>query len=974
MGAGVFACLLLSIPLLAQNYGYVAGSISDASDSSVPGAVISVVNEDTGFRRETQSQPDGRFSVWSLEPGLYKITVRKPGFRTMIQFGVKVSQSQPARADFKLVIGSVQETITVEGTAPLLDDQDASVGTLVSGEFASRLPVNGHSLLEVLQFTAGVIPTPATRGDAGQFTVDGQRPNTHYFMVDGVSANSGVSGGGLPAQSNGGTLPAMTAFGTLDSVASLESVQEVRVQTSTTVPEFGRLPGAQISLTSRSGSNDFHGGLTYGFRNEALDANDWFANRHGDPRAPLSLYDLAPTFTGPILKNLTFFALAYQLTRLTQPLVADQPVPSLADRLGAPPSSQQALALFPLPNNGPATWTSRISRPSQLDGGSARIDQAITPRITLFARYSESASSTAFGTTTVNWLDLRSRSATFGVNLRARSNLLFDLRLNDSRTTSFSVWQPGAPCFSLLNVSSCGPLIRFTIDGIGQIISGPEGKRSQGQFQVSPTASLHVSAHSIRFGGDYRRLSPSRDDAAPTLTVSASGIADLQNPGSLWNNTAPAQHVSAELSEASLFAQDTWQAASRLVLTYGLRWEISPAPSPAKFANYLDPATGAITTVAGPIWKASYTNIAPRFGLAWRLDKTGKTVLRAGAGLYYDSSLSLATDLVNDGPLNVSTYSNARGGLAATILQYGFLTDLQLPRVLQWNTSLDRALGSHDSVSVSYVGSSGDGLIRRELGGLGSADRQLFVLATNHGVSSYESLQVQYRRRLAQGLEAIGSYAWSHSIDNSSTDSGLYLTGPGVTSAQDRASSDFDVRHVFTAGFSYSYKNWALDGIFRARSGFPINILQAEQFEGISLENVFRPNLLGGQPLWIQNGNAPGGRAINAAAFQPTASGVQGTLGRNAISGFGMNQLDLAARREFPLSEHRSLELRVEGFNIFNHPNFADPLRFLSSPLFGQSTSMLNLMLGTGSPGSGLTPMFQAGSSRSLQMTLKLRF
>ncbi|MGA2601390.1 MAG: hypothetical protein ABSH09_30870 [Bryobacteraceae bacterium] len=162
--------------------------------------------------------------------------------------------------------------------------------------------------------------------------------------------------------------------------------------------------------------------------------------------------------------------------------------------------------------------------------------------------------------------------------------------------------------------------------------------------------------------------------------------------------------------------------------------------------------------------------------------------------------------------------------------------------------------------------------------------------------------------------------------------------------------------------------------MFRARTGFPINVLDEEQYTGIGFENVFRPNVLPGQPIWIKDANAPGGRSLDPAAFQSVSNSVQGNLGRNAIAGFGMSQLDLAVRREFLRDDRRSLQLRIEAYNSLNHPNFADPIRFLSSPLFGQSTSMLNLMLGSGSPGSGLAPLYQAGGARSLQIGLRFRF
>jgi hypothetical protein len=132
--------------------------------------------------------------------------------------------------------------------------------------------------------------------------------------------------------------------------------------------------------------------------------------------------------------------------------------------------------------------------------------------------------------------------------------------------------------------------------------------------------------------------------------------------------------------------------------------------------------------------------------------------------------------------------------------------------------------------------------------------------------------------------------------------------------------------------------------------------------------------VVAGAPLWIADSNAPGGRYINPTAFRSLPSGRQGNLGRNAIVGFGMSQVDLAVRREFRLGERRMLQFRMEAFNGLNEANFADPVRFMSSPMFGRSTSMLNLMLGTGSPGSGLAPILQTGGPRSFQATLRFYF
>lgn len=982
-------CLAGIVPLRAQHYTYITGAIVDGSGASVPGTFITVVNEDSGTRRSALTEFDGGYVVSSLEPGSYKITVRKEGFRTMIRFGVKVAELRPARVDFKLVVGSVQETITVEGGAPLLDSEDAAVATVVGRDEIEHLPVNGNNLLGLLELTPGVVVTPATRGESGQFTVNGQRPNTHYFTVDGASANSGVSGGAVPAHSNGGALPGMTAFGSFDTLVSLDALEQVRVQTSTTVPEFGRMPGAQISLSSRSGTNEFHGSLLYGFRNRVLDANDWFANAHGDPRASLQIDNFGAALGGAIWRNHTFFFVSYEAERVRQPFSWRQPVPSLATRENAPVWVRPMLNLFPAANGGDlgtglALWTGAFSRPSRLDIGAARLDQAITSRLTAFGRYSESPSSTQFGASPVNFLDLASRSLTLGVNWRPRTDLVADLRINGSQVSSNSNWNQAPPgtlpdCYiqpvlaAFFATSPCNSLVRLAITGVGQVVVGSEGQRTQTQFQAGQTVALNRGKHAWSFGADYRRLTPSRRDAGGTDSIVAGTTADFVQTSNLWTSSSPLQTSSGTLEELSLFAQDTWRVTPRLTATYGLRWELSPAPLAATPVNFLDEVSGSVVQLQEPLWKTSYTNFAPRAGAAYRLTNSGRAVIRGGMGLYFDSSLSLATDLINDGPLSVSQYKSVNV-FVTRLLQFGFLPDLRLPLVKQWNATLEHALDDHDVVSLGYVGSTGRDLIRREAGGLGSTPTTWYAFATNHGSSVYHGLEAQYRRALAHGVQALVSYSWSHSIDNSSTDSGLYWAGSGLMPNGDRGPSDFDVRHALTAGFTYEKRGWAVDGMIRTRTGFPVNVLNAEQYTGIPFENIFRPDRVSGQQVWIDDSGAPGGRRINPQAFHIAPDAVQGNLGRNALSGFGMSQADLALRREFFRRERSSLQVRIEAFNVLNHPNFGDPVRFLASPLFGQSSSMLNLMLGTGSPGSGLAPVFEAGGSRSLQIVARFRF
>ena len=995
VGSAVVLLLCTAAIIVAQPHTYVSGLIRDPSDAAVPGAALTVVNEDTGFRRSTASGPDGSYAVAALEPGTYRITVRKEGFRTMIRVGVRLMLGQPSRIDFELPLGSMQETVTVEGLRTAVVQNDVSLGTLVTHDQIESVPANGRNFLSLLELTAGTVVTPATRGEAGQFSAGGQRPNSNYFTVDGVSVNTGVSAGGSPARNTGGSLPGMTAIGSLHGLLPLDAADEFRVETSSTSAEFGRLPGAQVVMTSRSGSNELHGSLFEAMRNTPLAANDWFSNSRGVRRSQLSIHDFGASMGGPVQRNRTFFYASYEGLRLKQPFSWRSAVPDRQVRLESADWVQPLLGLFPVPNgraleSGTAEWTGLNTRPSRLDTGNLRIDHALTSRITLFGRYNRTPSWSEYNGTQLNRIAMDSRSATLGLNVRFRPAVLFELRMNYSDAKLDSEWGnlPTASCVltpvaqRLLRIDdACGVLLRFSIAGIGNVVSGREPDQTQSQRHFAPSLSIGSGSHQLRIGGDYRRLDPRRRDWSSSVGVIAEAVSDMVTGQNLWVTLNTQRAVDTTLAEGSVYAQDSWRVHSRLTALFGVRWELSASPRLKQAVYPSDPLPLYVFKDQEQMWAKPFGNVGWRAGLAWRPAANGRTVVRAGAGLYFDSSFSVATDLVNGGPFSMSQFGSAVHAPFTTVMSYGFEPGLRLPSVGQWNATIEHAFDDANVVTASYTGARGRDLLRREVGGPGNTETLRLALATNNARSSYHAMQWQYRLRATRGLTGLLSYTWSHSIDNSSSDSVLQWAGAGVTATTDRGSSDFDVRHLFSGALTYRVpwrnrwiRDWQWDGIFRARSGFPLTVLNSEYAMGLTFANAFRPNLAPGQPVWLSDGSAAGGRRLNPAAFVTAGQRVQGNLGRNAIAGLGMSQVDLALSRDFRFGERRGLVFRVEAFNALNHPNFADPVRFLSSPLFGAAPSMLNLMLGSGSPGSGLTPAFQSGGPRAVQLQLRLRF
>ena len=282
---------------------------------------------------------------------------------------------------------------------------------------------------------------------------------------------------------------------------------------------------------------------------------------------------------------------------------------------------------------------------------------------------------------------------------------------------------------------------------------------------------------------------------------------------------------------------------------------------------------------------------------------------------------------------------------------------------------------------MSYVGQAGRDLLRQEGISQPNADFSgVFLLTRNNAFSNYHALQVQYRRPLSTRVQVLLNYSWSHSLDNASNDVVNAISDTVVSAQRDYASSDFDVRHSFSAALTcsipsvhrgplaYLTRDWQISSTMVARSGFPFNLAVV----GAELGGANpRPDVVPGQPFWVSTRGAPGGKIVNAAAFTTPADGQQGTEGRNDIPGFGLTQVDISVERHFSITDKVKLHFRTDAFNILNHPNFANPLGFYLGPsdtTFLQSTQMLNHGLG------GLNSLFQAGGPRSLQLSLKLDF
>src|SRR4029077_20789249 len=217
----------------------------------------------------------------NLSPNVYRIEIERSGFKKLLKPDLVLHVQDALKLDFEMTLGDVSETVTVESGAPLVNTESATVSTVIDRTFVENLPLNGRSFQTLIALTPGVVLTATAFNDQGQFSVNGQRADANYFTVDGVSANFGVTGLLQMVQTASGALPALSASGGTNSLVSVDAMQEFRLQTSSFAPEFGRMPGGLVSIVTRSGTNGYHGSAFEYFRNDVLDARDWFVNANG---------------------------------------------------------------------------------------------------------------------------------------------------------------------------------------------------------------------------------------------------------------------------------------------------------------------------------------------------------------------------------------------------------------------------------------------------------------------------------------------------------------------------------------------------------------------------------------------------------------------------------------------------------------------------------------------------------------------
>src|SRR5262249_2245366 len=366
-----------------------------------------------------------------------------------------------ARLDFVMRIGDSRTVVTVKGGPPLVNTEDASVGTVIGRDFIDKMPLNGRGIQSLIELTPGVEAVPVTSTNAGQFSVNGQRNDANYFTFDGVKAHlqAGLINTQLArrisvGQAGGAALPANNLLGTFSNLVSPDALQEFRIQTSTFAPEFGRAPGAQVGFVTRSGTTRYSGSLFEYFRNDIFDANDWFNNQQGLSKSPLRFNNFGATLGGPLkiphgFKHLdrTFFFFSFEDLVMRQPQpVVPFPVPDEKTRASASPLAAPIYSAVPLPNlpasaagittPGWGAYGQSLSNPTDQQTFGLRLDHYFSDKLIGFLRYNRAPSNTTFRSSYTPSIARRfavdTGMLTFGLTLSARATLVNDFRANFS--------------------------------------------------------------------------------------------------------------------------------------------------------------------------------------------------------------------------------------------------------------------------------------------------------------------------------------------------------------------------------------------------------------------------------------------------------------------------------------------------------------------------------------------------------------
>jgi outer membrane receptor protein involved in Fe transport len=1017
----VFYAAAMSLLLVSESWaqisgGSIVGSVLDSSGAAIVGAKVTATNLSTNEAQGTVTNGTGYFEFPVLPAGRYVLEAENPGFERAKTGEFSLNSGTRPRFDLKMVIGQATESIQVEALAPLVNATTADLGVVVDQSKVAALPLNGRDFQQLVALQAGVYSSPdSANGQRGGIEFNGASAFGNNLLMDGVDMTFGETSAS-PSDKAAGTEVGRAAGnstgngigrGSLINTISVEAIQEFKATGSAFSAEYGRATGGVLNLTTKSGSNQFHGTLFEFFRNDKLDANAFFSNRIGLPKPPLRWNQYGANLGGPIKRDRLFFFFNYEGAQASQnaPQTGNVPTPLLLGMVT--PAIRQNLSLLPAPTSPTSNPLIGLnyhndSRKNDENTFVSRGDWELgKQRLSVRYNYNHqdftvpnliAVSPSLFPT--------RYHNAEIADTESISSTMVNDWRLGFNRLDEFrhDVAFDSTPNF--LSVSDVG------------ISTGMDFLRfDSASYTAADNFTVVHGSHTLKAGFEIRNLRTNRFDFLnPSTTYLTVGhlIADTPDTVGLTIGGQRKLHN----TDYGFFVQDNWRLSRRLQVNAGLRYEyFSPFAGGWNVKNstdYFNPTY--IAKKGDPMYQPDRTDFSPRLGIVFDAFGDQKLILRAGAALTYNPlqagylyDLTFTSDprlpvfpsfLPGDvppgtnlsfpfNPSFITQYISNPSLLPKDIILSESIADPNRrdERSGTWNFSVQRALTSNLAFQASYVGT-------RNWNQLGSRNLNLFspqlgtrvhpnlgtvTLREFAGRSSYHALQLAVNQRLQHGVTFDFYYAYAKSLSYYGADSGASGGDATVQDANNIAGSygpkNSDLRHSETLVVSYALPSltkqsylasaflsgWNLQAIQTERSGLPINILAGVDEAGIRTAGFQRPDLVPSVNQYIRDLNTL--QWLNPAAFDnktPAAQLRYGDLGFNALRGLSRFGFDFALHKTFKIRERHNLTFRAEAFNILNHKVLNLPNSRVSSPTFGQITS--------------------GGDGRNVQLALKYLF
>jgi hypothetical protein len=725
--------LLLATPFIpvsgAQTTGSISGTVQDANGGVLPGVTVTVRNVQTEFVRSDVTGPEGRFVIAALPPGEYQARADLSGFRPYVRRDLHLTIGQTLSLAIRLDVGAMAEEVTVSGDASAINTSTAELSYLVGSDAIEQLPLNGRNYTDLALLQPGVLAFPHRDGGSVVahglgMSINGQDPRANVYLLDGTLQNDFTNG---PAGSAAGT-----ALGT-------ETVREFRVESNAYSAEFGRNSGGQINVLTKSGTNDFSGTAYLFHRNDALDSRNYF---DVGEKPDFHRNQFGITFGGPLQENRSFFFLGYEALVERLGRSVSTVVPDNLARQGILPSGNVGvsaavapyLAEFPEANGpslgqGLAAFTFPFNQQVDQHFVQGRVDYNLGTGNQLFARYTLDDTDQFLPTDYPQFpRNFISRNQFFTGEYRRVLSLktLNTTRVGISRTRIGQNVQADTsqrlgtfiPTRDSMGDIDIGGLKRFGPQSSGNL------RLVQNVFSVQNDLVHTRGRHVLKAGALAEHYQDNMVN--PTFSLGIFTFADLNafltnRPATFIGLTPEAQFDRYwRFTLFGLYAQDDFQITPRVSLNAGLRYEFSTVPEEKYGRDSALPDLMGSEPVVGPLYRnPTLTNFSPRAGVAWDVFGDGRTAVRGGYGLYFNTNnhqnliVTVTNPPFTPRPVIVNpTFPvppfNRAGAISIRPVQF----DLENPRIHVFNVNVQREVWGKTAVTVGYAGSRGRHLLR----------------------------------------------------------------------------------------------------------------------------------------------------------------------------------------------------------------------------------------------------------------------